>query len=300
MGVSSRLHRINVRTDPAPPHHDAPHSGSSLQRLPPLQWKSHLPPRFQSCGQRLDVRGREQVGSAVPPVLRRAVELPHRHRHEDGGQDGDQGGDRLPGLRCQAQGHEGQEQWIHRRCGDHRRQVAHDGEGRTSRQVRLPSAPLPLGAHLVHYNMKYPNISEAIKHKDGLAVLGFVYTVGPKNSAPMDSLTKAFANVVKKDTVYDMPTPFALADAADPFVNTDKLDFYRYNGGLTTPTCNEVVTWTVVTQPLSITEEQLARFRTLKDKDSGNITTNYRPVQPLNGRKITGFFHDKKTDDDDC
>jgi len=172
--------------------------------------------------------------------------------------------------------------------------------GNEGSEHTIDNKKYPLEVHLVHYNMKYPNISEAIKHKDGLAVLGFVYTVGPKNSAPMETLTKAFANVVKKDTVYDMPTPFALADAADPFVDTDKLDFYRYNGGLTTPTCNEVVTWTVVSKPLFITEEQLARFRTLKDKDSGNITTNYRPVQPLNGRKITGFFHDKKTDDDDC
>ena len=31
--------------------------------------------------------------------------------------------------------------------------------------------------HLVHYNTKYGSVMEAIKHEDGLAVLGIFYQV---------------------------------------------------------------------------------------------------------------------------
>ena len=36
---------------------------------------------------------------------------------------------------------------------------------------------------------------------------------------------------------------------------------YRYEGGLTTPTCNEVVRWINMEDPLDISREQLAAFR---------------------------------------
>ena len=38
---------------------------------------------------------------------------------------------------------------------------------------------------------------------------------------------------------------------------SDTSSFYRYDGSLTTPTCNEVVTWTVLTQPITIGSNQV-------------------------------------------
>ena len=59
-----------------------------------------------------------------------------------------------------------------------------------------------------------------------------------------------------------------------------------HQGGLTTPTCNEAVLWTNFMSMQTISEAQLAIFRTMTDSDSVSIVDNYRPPQPLNARTL--------------
>ena len=69
-------------------------------------------------------------------------------------------------------------------------------------------------------------------------------------------------------------------------------EYYFYNGSLTAPImnndCIEGVRWTVLKEPLSITEKQLEFFN---DRWAGNETFaggygNARKVQKLNNRKV--------------
>lgn len=84
--------------------------------------------------------------------------------------------------------------------------------------------------------------------------------------------------------------------------------FYRYSGSLTTPACNEIVTWTVFDEAITASEKQvsqlnesalvdglieflccsaqLAQFRKLKSEDGDQLVNNYRPPQPLLGRTV--------------
>ena len=43
---------------------------------------------------------------------------------------------------------------------------------------------------------------------------------------------------------------------------------------------------TVFEEPLSISESQLYALRSLKDGEERRMVDNYRPVQPLNGRRL--------------
>lgn len=68
--------------------------------------------------------------------------------------------------------------------------------------------------------------------------------------------------------------------------------FYRYQGSLTTPECDEGVRWFVLTYPLPVGKKQMAEFRkvyaTKKSQASWKckMSNNFRPIQPLNNRKV--------------
>jgi carbonic anhydrase len=48
--------------------------------------------------------------------------------------------------------------------------------------------------------------------------------------------------------------------------------YYRYNGSLTTPTCDEVVTWSVNDSPIiDISENQLIAFQSLTDTNGYQV-----------------------------
>merc|ERR1712203_1128832 len=80
---------------------------------------------------------------------------------------------------------------------------------------------------------------------------------------------------------------FSPAVALSSLLPEDTSAFYRYSGSLTTPQCNEVVTWTLLHHPVGVSESQLAGLRALLDGDGNTMGDNFRAVQPLYGRKVT-------------
>ncbi|CAL4155397.1 unnamed protein product, partial [Meganyctiphanes norvegica] len=134
--------------------------------------------------------------------------------------------------------------------------------------------------HLVHYKSNYGSLGEALKHVDGLAVLGIFFNVGEENAA-LKPITDSLTDVVESGPEIEISFNVALIDLI-PATKT----FYRYNGSLTTPSCNEVVTWTVFSTQLSISEEQVKALRKLRDHEDQEICDNYRGIQPLNGREV--------------
>ncbi|KAI3379505.1 hypothetical protein SNEBB_009205 [Seison nebaliae] len=64
---------------------------------------------------------------------------------------------------------------------------------------------------------------------------------------------------------------------------------YSYHGSLTTPNCNEVVRWIVFEKPLLINKNDMNELRKLEEGNGKLIKENFRPIQPLNDRKIVYF-----------
>ncbi|XP_072019486.1 carbonic anhydrase 1-like [Amphiura filiformis] len=161
----------------------------------------------------------------------------------------------------------------------------------------------PAEFHLVHYDaLQYPSYFDASTQPDGVAILGFFFSVGNHNG-PWDAILNRPLHKVKyvgKKFDYTQQ-PFKL-EALLPMNRLDK--FYRYRGSLTAPGCYESVTWTVFRHPIEVSEEQLAALRTmtkLAPSQAGDgvhrkedlILNNCRPVQESNWpqRKVYQSFN---------
>ncbi len=119
----------------------------------------------------------------------------------------------------------------------------------------------PMESHLVHAD------------EDGnLAVVALMFEEGEANSL-LTSLWETMPN--KAGDKHALPASHDVS----ALLPSD-LDYYRFNGSLTTPPCSEGVWWFVVKQPATASKAQIEQF----SKVMGH--PNNRPVQPVNARVV--------------
>ena len=114
--------------------------------------------------------------------------------------------------------------------------------------------------HLVH------------KSGDTLAVVGVLFNVGDANPTFQTILDNADTSPGEARQITDV--------AID--INTllpSERAFYFFNGSLTTPPCTEGVLWYLMQTPITVSQSQIDRFKSI-------IGANNRPTQPLNGRIV--------------
>ncbi|XP_052801801.1 uncharacterized protein LOC128232340 [Mya arenaria] len=145
----------------------------------------------------------------------------------------------------------------------------------------------PLELHIVHKKRSAMDITAAANMSDGLAVLGFFFDIDgyDRDNAALEPLITSLENVRFKGKSRPLNIDFS---ALMP--TTEHSEFYRYNGSLTTPTCNEAVVWTVFENKNTLSTRQMAAFRTLYENEEGQtahkMTMNYRPVQDIRRRTV--------------
>ncbi len=118
----------------------------------------------------------------------------------------------------------------------------------------------PLEMHLVHKN-----------EAGELAVVAVFFDVGAEN----ETLNPIWNNMPAEKGEKEVESEVNAIDLL-PSVQTT----YRYTGSLTTPPCTEGVSWFVMTTPIELSEGQITAFEKI-------YHGNNRPLQPLNGRKLT-------------
>ncbi|XP_005169497.1 zgc:153760 isoform X1 [Danio rerio] len=148
--------------------------------------------------------------------------------------------------------------------------------------------------HIVNLHSTYDgNVSAALAANDSsaLAVLGFFIegTDEADKTNSWDIFTSFLSNIPNSGNTYtdimDQITMNSLLEGVN------KTKYYRYQGSLTTPPCNEDVIWTVFKEPIKVNNNLINRFctkvfaKTAKASDLN--VNNFRGVQPLNGRVVT-------------
>ncbi|KAM4722320.1 carbonic anhydrase 7 [Rhinophrynus dorsalis] len=148
----------------------------------------------------------------------------------------------------------------------------------------------PSELHLVHWNArKYSSFAEAAGAQDGLVVIGVFLEIGALHTE-FNRLTDALYMVRFKGTKaqFDNFNPKCLLPPS--------LEYWTYPGSLTTPPLNETVTWIVLKEPVMVSEKQVEKFRKTvlfnaeEEDERIHMVNNFRPPQPLNGRKVHASF----------
>lgn len=126
----------------------------------------------------------------------------------------------------------------------------------------LMGVPYHMEAHFVHANELGDRAVISVMFKDGAENAFLAQVIGNlpnPGAAPYISATRFNPSVL--------------------FPTTPSADYFTYPGSLTTPNCEENVTWFIYQHPVEASTAQILRFRDLMPR-------NNRPQAPLNGRLI--------------
>jgi len=113
--------------------------------------------------------------------------------------------------------------------------------------------------HIVFFNKKYKKFEDAVKHSDGVTVIGyFIQSNARVNSKRW--LCKALRKIHEADT-----TSIIESDDDDIFtifdiIEKDSFSFYSYKGSLTTFPFAECVTWIIAEEPLQFHPNDVMTF----------------------------------------
>ncbi|NXL22806.1 CAH4 anhydrase, partial [Setophaga kirtlandii] len=142
----------------------------------------------------------------------------------------------------------------------------------------------PMEFHIVHIREDAADVTEAKKTPDGLAVLAFFIEAGEENKN-YETLLSKLKNIESKGGTAKVD-PLPLSSLLPP--EDDLGRYYRYQGSLTTPDCYQGVIWTIFETPVQLSPSQLSQFAALHfdGKNSTPMMENFRPAQPLRGRKV--------------
>lgn len=121
----------------------------------------------------------------------------------------------------------------------------------------------PAELHFVH-----------VRNDGKIAVLGVLIETGKAHAAFQTILD----NVPNEEGAQNGHTGIRLNPSS--LLPKNKRDHYSLAGSLTTPPCSEGVSWLVLSEPITISVDQLAQLKSL-------YSDNARHVQDLNGRSVS-------------
>ncbi|CAL7948701.1 unnamed protein product [Xylocopa violacea] len=140
-----------------------------------------------------------------------------------------------------------------------------------------------LELHFVHYNERYGNVSVASQHEKGIAVVAILFKLSTEDNidiTPILNATESISGGVGKSAALKGAKIIPYL-----FLPKDHTTYYHYDGSLTTPGCQETVMWFILTEKLSVSEQQINIFKMI-GTNNGTLSFNYRPIQALGERKI--------------
>ncbi|XP_030648927.1 carbonic anhydrase 4a [Chanos chanos] len=141
----------------------------------------------------------------------------------------------------------------------------------------------PMELHIVHMKEKYSSLTDALKDRTGVAVLGFFYEESSSTNRRYDDFVQALGKIQNTSMNTTLNSISLERLTLSPGNMTS---YYRYEGSLTTPGCTESVVWTVFEHAIPLSRTQLKTFSSLRFHDGKPMVDTFRPIQPRNNRVV--------------
>jgi len=136
---------------------------------------------------------------------------------------------------------------------------------------------------VICFDRKYKSLEEASRYPGAVIAIAIFLGVQKEDNVgyhlaelPNINGTTRPREIPDSNYLFLFPVGFEMED----------LDFFVYEGSLTTPPCTEGVVWHVYKEPVRLSENQWAKLRSVVDPNGEPLHYSQRPIQPLNGRKI--------------
>ncbi|KAH0953080.1 hypothetical protein HN011_002488 [Eciton burchellii] len=139
----------------------------------------------------------------------------------------------------------------------------------------------PMEMHIVHRNIAYSNLLQALQHEDGVVVIAVFFQLQDEHNEFFQVFVSKLLDVQWAHTELPINISVTLISLLPPNIDV----FYTYKGSLTTPPCSEVVTWIIFATPVPISFRQMNTFRILSNGE-GTLGDNFRRLQDIGQRKI--------------
>ncbi|XP_027854656.1 carbonic anhydrase 4b [Xiphophorus couchianus] len=156
-------------------------------------------------------------------------------------------------------------------------------DGSPGSEHTIDGEQFPMEMHIVHIKENYNSLSQAAEDPSGIAVLGFFFEESASENKKYSSLVDALKRIVRPSSNATLPG-ISLEMLIPPQSSLEK--YFRYDGSLTTPGCAEAVIWTLFESTIPLSGSQLSAFWQLQFPEGEEMVQNYRPVQPLNSRRV--------------
>ncbi|XP_011873786.1 PREDICTED: carbonic anhydrase 13-like [Vollenhovia emeryi] len=142
---------------------------------------------------------------------------------------------------------------------------------------------MPMELHAVHYKSDYGTQIAALRQNDGVTILVYFFQLQAAPNPLLDDIVNTLPFIQAAHSSIRL-IPFPISNIMRCF----QRDYFVYWGSITMTNIRNSVLWLISREPLGISIDQIAEFRTLCDERKLPILTNRQPLQDRCNRNI---FH---------
>ncbi|XP_020299959.1 carbonic anhydrase 1-like [Pseudomyrmex gracilis] len=142
---------------------------------------------------------------------------------------------------------------------------------------------VPMEMHAVHFKSDYETHEAALRKDDGISILVYFLQLQAAPNPFLDDIIRALPFI---QTVHSSVRliSFPLTNLLRSF----QRDYFVYWGSVMLTNIRNSILWLITREPIGISLEQVAKFRTVQDERGVPILTNRQALQDRGGRNI--FF----------